>query len=55
MQSELCDAANRPQSAEEYFDRYECVLQSLVDQHVPVDKLWCRRQRLALWMDAECF
>jgi len=55
LESELCDVNNRPRSAEEYFDRYERVLRSLVHDHVPVTRLGRRRQRLAPWMDAECF
>ena len=39
LESELCDVNNRPRSAEEYFDRYERVLRSLVHDHVPVTRL----------------
>ena len=54
LQSELCNATKRPQSADEFFQQYHDVLQRLADQFAPVTKITIRRQRLAAWMDAEC-
>jgi len=53
--SDLCDVSCRPDTAEEYFDRYERTLRALVDKYVPVKTLGRRRQRLVQWMDTECF
>ena len=55
LNSDLCDASRRPNTAEEYFDCYERTLRELVDKYVPVKTLGRRRQRLAQWMDTECF
>ena len=54
LESELCDITMRPQSADDCFQQYHDVLQSLADRFAPVTKITLRRQRLAAWMDAEC-
>ena len=54
VQSELCDVTQRPVSADDFFELYHCVLQRLADQFSPIKKITIRRQRLAVWMDAEC-
>ena len=55
LQSDLYLTSSKPQTAEEYFDRYDYVLRALANEFVPVVKLGRRRQRLASWMDSECF
>lgn len=54
VRSELCDVTKRPSSADEYFGLYHSVLQRLADQFAPINMIALRRQRLAVWMDAEC-
>ena len=55
LNTEVCGPdGRRPESAEDYFDVYHRVLQSLADRFAPVKRLKLRRQRLALWMDDEC-
>lgn len=55
LKTDLCDAEKRPTTSDEYFDRYDRVLRTLADEFAPVLRLGRRRQRLAQWMDAECF
>src|SRR5664279_1599512 len=54
VRSELCDVTQHPVSADDFFELYHCVLQRLADQFSPIKKITIRRQRLAVWMDAEC-
>jgi exonuclease III len=54
LSSELCCPDQRPDAAEDYFEMYHRVLQTLADRFAPVRKIKVRRQRLALWMDEEC-
>jgi len=55
LNSELCGVSDLPTTADDYFERYERVLRRLADEFAPVTSLSRRRQRLAHWMDAECF
>ena len=52
--SSLCDMNNRPATIEEYFDRYQSILEEMADTFAPVKKFTQRRQHLAAWMDDEC-
>ena len=54
-QSDLYTCNSEPLTADEYFERYDTIQRMLVDEFVPVLKLDRRRQRLAKWMDSECF
>ena len=55
LQSDLYSTSSKPLTAAEYFDRYDYVLRGLASEFVPVVKLARRIQRLAKWMDSECF
>ena len=56
LQSELCKPDQRPGTVEEYFDVYYNTLQSLADEFAPaLRRVTIRRQRLAIWMDEQCF
>ena len=52
--SSLCDVNNQPATIEEYFDRYQSVLEQMADTFAPIKKFTQRRQHLAAWMDNEC-
>ena len=52
--SSLCDVNNRTATIEEYFDRYQRVLEEIADIFAPVKKFTQRHQHVAAWMDDEC-
>ena len=54
LNSALFKTATCHDTAEEYFDRYASVLQSLADRFAPVKKIKIRRQQLAPGMDWKC-
>ena len=52
--SSLCDMNNRPATIEEYFNRYQSVLEEMADIFAPVKKFTQRSHHLAAWMNDEC-
>ena len=53
LASRLCNDT-LSEAPDELFQTYDDVLPSLSDKFVPVQKITCRRQRFAAWMDSEC-
>ena len=54
IDSKLCSSDHRLVSADEYFDKYQSVLQNLPEQLAAVKRLTVCRQCFSCWVDGEC-